>query len=159
LGPGIRIINRGRWGSRFRRIRRLLDYRLFYRRFGFGFGFRFGLRLRLHRRRFLGRRLFLGGFRRRFFRRGLGFRFGLRLRRGCRGRTRLSTPGVYDLKDYRGPASGGKAQGFRRALGKIHDTAFSGRYTPCNGYGNLLIISGVYNLYLSPQRQARVACC
>jgi hypothetical protein len=39
-------------------------------------------------------------------------------------------------------------------LGKIHDAAFRGGYAPRNGYGNLLVVSGIYNLNLGPQGEA-----
>jgi hypothetical protein len=115
------------------------------------------LGFRIHRRRFLGRLFFLGGlFGRKIFCRGfgLGFRLGRR-RLGGWGRTRATA--VYNLEDYRSPASGGKTQGLRRALGKIHDAAFGGGYAARNGCGNLLIIPGIYNLYLSPQGQTGMA--
>jgi hypothetical protein len=61
------------------------------------------------------------------------------------------------LEDHRSPASGGKAKGFRGALGKIHNAAFSGGYTAYNGYGNLPIVPRICNLYLGPQGQTGVA--
>jgi hypothetical protein len=162
LALGVRIVNRGGGGSRFRRIRRLQDNRLFHGRFGFRFRFRRGRWFRsgprLHRRLFLGRRLFLLGnfFGRRFFRREFGLRLRLRLGRK-RFRRRARTPAVYQLEDYRGPASGGKAQSLRRTLGKIHNAAFGGGYTARNGCDNLFIVPGICNLYLSPQGQTGMA--
>jgi hypothetical protein len=61
------------------------------------------------------------------------------------------------LEDYRGPASGGKPQSFCRTLGKIHNTAFGGGYTARNGCDNLLVISGICNLYLRSQGQTGMA--
>jgi hypothetical protein len=114
-------------------------------RLGFRFCLGFRLRFRFHRgllgRRFLRGRL-LGG---RFFHGG--FRLGFRRRRG-RGGAGRGTPVVHDLEDHRSPASGGKAEAFRGALGKIHNAAFGGGYTARNGCGYPSVVSGVYDLYL-----------